>query len=148
MSTPVQEQCEIFSVQQAGEYLQFTCVAPKIASGAKPGQFVAVGVGGENTAMLLRRAFALYSAKPAGDFAGTIQFVVAEHGAGTRWLTRARTGDVLDIVGPLGTPFPLPSGPAPRTDRATAPAHWSMVREALRAIWWRRKCRMHERCRC
>jgi dihydroorotate dehydrogenase electron transfer subunit len=109
----VQERCEIFSVQRVGDYFQFTVVAPGIAKVARPGQFVAVAVGGENSAMLLRRAFALYNATPGGEFAGTIQFVVAEHGAGTRWLTRLRPGDVLDVVGPLGTPFPLPAGPAP-----------------------------------
>ena len=32
--------------------------------------------------MLLRRAFALYGATPSDEFAGTVQFVVAEHGAG------------------------------------------------------------------
>jgi dihydroorotate dehydrogenase electron transfer subunit len=62
--------------------------------------------------MILRRAFALFSATPGGDFAGTVQFVVAEHGPGTRWLMRRRAGDTLDLVGPLGTPFPLPAGPA------------------------------------
>lgn len=109
----VHERCEVFSVQRVGDYFQFTVVAPEIARSARPGQFVAVAVGGENSAMLLRRAFALYSATPGGEFAGTIQFVVAEHGAGTRWLTERRTGDVLDVVGPLGTPFPLPAGPSP-----------------------------------
>jgi len=110
--TPVQEQAEIFALQKVGEYLQFTVVAPGIAKSAKPGQFVAVAVGGENTGMILRRAFALYGATPGGDFAGTVQFVVAEHGAGTKWLMQRRTGEFLDVVGPLGTPFPLPSGPA------------------------------------
>jgi dihydroorotate dehydrogenase electron transfer subunit len=111
--SPVQESCEIFSVQKVGDYFQFTVVAPEIAKAAQPGQFVAVGVGGENTAMLLRRSFALYSATPGGEFAGTIQFVVAEHGPGTRWLTQRRAGETIDVVGPLGTPFPLPAGPSP-----------------------------------
>jgi dihydroorotate dehydrogenase electron transfer subunit len=110
--TPVQESAEIFALQRVGEYLQFTVIAPGIAKAARPGQFVAVAVGGENTAMILRRAFALASATPGGEFAGTVEFVVAEHGAGTRWLTQRRTGERLDVVGPLGTPFPLPSGPA------------------------------------
>lgn len=109
----VQEQVEILSVKRVGEYTEFTCVAPGIAATAKPGHFVAVGVGGANTSMLLRRAFALYSATPSGDFAGTIQFVVAEHGAGTQWLVQRQAGETLDIVGPLGTPFPLPAGPKP-----------------------------------
>ncbi|MGN6607457.1 MAG: dihydroorotate dehydrogenase electron transfer subunit [Jatrophihabitans sp.] len=111
--TPVQEQAEIFALQKVGDYVQFTVIAPKIAQDAKPGQFVAVAVGGENTAMILRRSFALLSATPSGDFAGTVQFVVADAGAGTRWLTQRRTGDVIDIVGPLGVPFPLPSSPVP-----------------------------------
>ena len=111
--TPVQEQAEIFSVQRVGDYVQFTLVAPGVARDARPGQFVALAVGGENSAMLLRRSFALYSATPGGDFAGTIHFVVAEHGPGTRWLTRRRAGDVLDVVGPLGMPFALPADPVP-----------------------------------
>ncbi len=112
--SPVQERdAEIFAVQRVGVYTRFTIVAPGIAATAAPGQFVAVAVGGDNTALLLRRAFALYDATPSGDFAGTIQFVVAEHGAGTRWLMQRAVGDRLDIVGPLGVPFPVPSGPAP-----------------------------------
>ncbi len=98
---------------RAGEYLQFTVIAPGMAEGFKPGHFVAVAVGGENSAMGLRRAFAIAGATPSGAFAGTVQFVVAEHGPGTRWLVQRRAGDVLDIVGPLGNPFPMPSGPAP-----------------------------------
>jgi dihydroorotate dehydrogenase electron transfer subunit len=112
-TAPVQERAEIFSVQRVGEYTQYTLVAPRIAAGFRPGHFVAVAVGGENTGMILRRAFALCGATPSEKFAGTVQFVVAEHGPGTRWLVERRAGDVLDVVGPLGTPFPVPSGPAP-----------------------------------
>ncbi|MGI8760822.1 MAG: dihydroorotate dehydrogenase electron transfer subunit [Jatrophihabitantaceae bacterium] len=100
-------------MQKVGEYLLFTVIAPGIAAGFKAGHFVAVGVGGQATSMVLRRAFALYGATPTGSFAGTVTFVVAEHGAGTHWLVQRKPGDVLDLVGPLGTPFPLPSGPAP-----------------------------------
>jgi len=113
VSGPVQSTAEIFSVTRAGEYVQFTVVAPEIAARFEPGHFVAVAVGGENTSMILRRAFALCGATPSEKFAGTVQFVVAEHGPGTRWLVQRRAGEMLDIVGPLGTPFPLPSGPAP-----------------------------------
>ena len=114
MSNPVQlREAEILSVQRVGEYVQFTVVAPEVAAGFKPGHFVAVAVGGENSAMGLRRAFALSGATPSDRYAGTVSFVVAEHGAGTRWLVRQRAGDSLDLVGPLGNPFPIPSGPAP-----------------------------------
>ena len=110
---PVQLRGEILSVQRVGEYTQFTIVAPEIAAGFRPGHFVAVAVGGDNTAMILRRAFALSGATVSQQFAGTIQFVVAEHGPGTKWLVQRRAGETLDVVGPLGNPFPLPSGPAP-----------------------------------
>jgi dihydroorotate dehydrogenase electron transfer subunit len=110
---PVQEQSEIFSVQKVGDYFQFTVVAPRIAAGFQPGHFVAIAVGGENTAMGLRRSFALSGATPTGSYAGTIAFVVAEHGPGTRWLVNRNAGEFLDIVGPLGNPFPLPNAPAP-----------------------------------
>lgn len=110
---PVQEKGEIFSIQKMGDYFQFTVVAPGVAAGFKPGHFVVIAVGGENTAMGLRRAFALSGATPTGSYAGTIQFVVAEHGPGTRWLTQRVAGESLDIVGPLGTAFPIPSQPSP-----------------------------------
>jgi dihydroorotate dehydrogenase electron transfer subunit len=110
---PVQEVGEIFAVQRIGEYYQFTVVAPGVAASFTPGQFVAIAVGGDSTSMLLRRAFALYGVTPTGDFSGTIQFAVAEHGPGTQWLVRRRAGEQLDLVGPLGTSFHLPRRKVP-----------------------------------
>jgi dihydroorotate dehydrogenase electron transfer subunit len=114
MSGPVQlRAAEIFAVQRVGEYTQFTVVAPQIAAAFQPGHFVAVAVGGDSTAMVLRRAFAISAATPSDKFAGTVQFVVAEHGPGTRWLVQRSAGETLDLVGPLGNPFPIPTGPSP-----------------------------------
>jgi dihydroorotate dehydrogenase electron transfer subunit len=110
---PVQETGEIFDVTRLGEYTQFTVVAPGVARGFKPGQFVAIAVGGPDTSMLLRRSFALYGVQPGAEFAGTIQFVVAAKGGGTEWLLRRQIGDTLDLVGPLGVPFPLPRASVP-----------------------------------
>jgi dihydroorotate dehydrogenase electron transfer subunit len=112
-SAPVQELGEIFDVVRFGDYTQFTVVAPGIAHGFRPGQFVAVAVGGPESAMLLRRSFALYGVKTGGEFAGTVQFVVAPHGPGTQWLVQARPGDKLDLIGPLGVPFPVVRGGVP-----------------------------------
>jgi dihydroorotate dehydrogenase electron transfer subunit len=108
MSQAVQEVGEIFDMTRVGDYTQFTVVAPGVAAGYRPGQFVAVAVGGPQSAMPLRRCFALYGVKPGSDFAGTVQFVVAAKGPGTRWLVSLRPGDRLDLVGPLGVPFPTP----------------------------------------
>ena len=70
-------------------------------------------VGGPQTSMLLRRSFALYGVKPGTEFAGTIQFVVAAKGPGTEWLVSQRIGAKLDLVGPLGVPFPIPRDAVP-----------------------------------
>jgi dihydroorotate dehydrogenase electron transfer subunit len=110
---PVQELGEIFDVTRVGEYTQFTVVAPGVARAFEPGQFVAIAVGGPDSSMLLRRSFALYGVKPGTEFAGTIQFVVAAHGRGTKWLVRQPIGARLDLVGPLGVPFPLPRDGVP-----------------------------------
>jgi len=110
---PVVEAGEIFAAQQLGEYVLFTVVAPKIAQRARPGQFLTVGVGGPDTSMPLRRAFAIYDATPGDEFAGTVQFVVAQHGRGTRWLLEQGPGTHLDLVGPLGIGFELPPTPRP-----------------------------------
>jgi dihydroorotate dehydrogenase electron transfer subunit len=42
------------------------------------------------------------------DHGGTVEFVFAARGAGTRWLAARRGRDLLDVVGPLGRPFPVP----------------------------------------
>jgi dihydroorotate dehydrogenase electron transfer subunit len=84
-------------------------VAPGIAARFKPGQFVALAVGGPVTSMLLRRTFSIHDVRP--DHGGTVEFVFAATGAGTRWLAERRARDLLDITGPLGRPFPVPRDP-------------------------------------
>ena len=59
--------------------------------------------------MLLRRAFSIHEVRP--DHGGTVEFVFAVVGPGTRWLAERRTRDVLDLAGPLGRPFPVPRDP-------------------------------------
>lgn len=105
---PVQESGEIFDVTRLGSYTQFTVVAPGVARSFRPGQFVAVAVGGPATSMLLRRSFALYGVKAGSEYAGTVQFVVSPQGPGTEWLVRQPIGAQLDLVGPVGVPFTLP----------------------------------------
>lgn len=103
---------EVLKTRRAGGYQQLTIVAPGIAEHVRPGHFVAVAVGGENTSMLLRRAFSVYRTDTRGVYGGTVDLVVAEHGPGTRWLARVHPHDPVDIVGPLGRPFALPKDPA------------------------------------
>jgi len=110
--TPVQVRGEVLSVKPVGAYLAMTVVAPGVAEQTRPGQFVAVAVGGDDSSMLLRRAFSIHSVRPTGVYGGTVEFVFAPHGRGTAWLAKRRPYDPIDVVGPLGRPFSLPKSPA------------------------------------
>jgi dihydroorotate dehydrogenase electron transfer subunit len=107
---PVQVRGTVLTVRRVDAYYAMTVVAPGIAARFKPGQFVALAVGGDDTSMLLRRAFSIHDVRP--DHGGTVEFVFAVHGRGTQWLAERRGRDVLDITGPLGRPFPVPRDPA------------------------------------
>ncbi len=112
---PVQVQGEIVSVKRAGAYQQMVVQAPGMAELYRPGHFLAVQVGGPASSMLLRRAFAIYEVKDRGTRGPTVEFVFSAHGQGTTWLAQQGPGTVLDVVGPLGRPFPLPASPVTAT---------------------------------
>ncbi len=109
----VQVSGEVLSLRRIGAYWLMSLVAPGIAERAKPGQFVALAVGGEHSSMMLRRAFAIYQVAQRGVYGGTVDIVFAVHGKGTEWLSRLRQHDPVDVVGPLGRPFRLPATPVP-----------------------------------
>jgi dihydroorotate dehydrogenase electron transfer subunit len=72
---------------------------------AKPGQFVMIrGAWGRDP--LLPRAFSLMSVGPGGS----AEILAKTVGRGTALLERALPGAELDVLGPLGTSFPAPSG--------------------------------------
>ena len=106
---------EVLSLRKVGAYNAMTVVAPGIAELTRPGHFVALRVGGAESSMLLRRAFAIYDVKERGVYGGTVEFVFAVHGKGTAWLATRRPQDKVDIVGPLGKPFRLPTAPVTAT---------------------------------
>jgi dihydroorotate dehydrogenase electron transfer subunit len=60
----------------------------------------------------LRRAFAIYRATDKGLLGGTVELVVAPHGSGSKWLCSLQVGDFVDLIGPLGTAFGIPTTPA------------------------------------
>ena len=106
---PLQVQGEVLSIRRVGAYQAMTVIAPGIPELTRPGHFLAVQVGGPESSMLLRRAFAIYDVKDRGVYGGTVEFVFAVHGKGTAWLSTRRPQDKLDVVGPLGKPFRLPT---------------------------------------
>jgi dihydroorotate dehydrogenase electron transfer subunit len=107
---PVQVRGTVLTVRRVDAYHALTFVAPAIATRFRAGQFITIAVGGQSSAMLARRAFAVHDVRP--DHGGTVEFVFEAVGAGTRWLAGLRARDVLDAVGPLGRPFPVPRDPS------------------------------------
>jgi dihydroorotate dehydrogenase electron transfer subunit len=107
--TPAQVKGTVLTVRRVDAYYAMTVIAPGVAARFRPGQFVAVAVGGPETSTLLRRAFSIHDVRP--DHGGAVEFVFAVVGPGTRWLAERRTRDSLDVAGPLGRPFPLPRDP-------------------------------------
>lgn len=103
---PVQREVEVVGRRPVNAYVELSLAAPEIAERAEPGQFLAFAIGGETSALLLRRSIAIAG---AGD--GVVSVVVAPHGPGSTWLAGLRVGERVDVVGPLGRPFPAaPAG--------------------------------------
>ena len=105
---PVQRVVEVTGSRPVNAYVELTLAAPEIAERAEPGQFVAFAIGGDTSALLLRRSIAI-----AGADGGVVTVVVAPHGPGSTWLAALRPGDDVDVVGPLGRPFPMPAPGTP-----------------------------------
>ncbi|MEI6361214.1 MAG: dihydroorotate dehydrogenase electron transfer subunit [Actinomycetes bacterium] len=105
---PVQVKGEVLDIRRAGAYHVLSLTAPGIADIARPGHFVTLGIGGEESSMVLRRAFAIHQVQSRGVYGGTLDVVIGVKGNGTKWLSERRRHDVVDIVGPLGRPFILP----------------------------------------
>jgi dihydroorotate dehydrogenase electron transfer subunit len=107
-----QIKAEIISNKKVGPYHHMVFAVGDIALSVRPGNFVAISVGGENSASILRRAFAIYRATDKGLLGGTVELVVAPHGSGSKWLCSLNVGDFVDLIGPLGTAFGIPTTPA------------------------------------
>ncbi|MDR2006564.1 MAG: dihydroorotate dehydrogenase electron transfer subunit, partial [Acidaminococcales bacterium] len=75
--------------------------APQICWEAKPGQFVGVKTGWEQSPFLRRPL----SVADAVD--GRVIIIYRALGVGTNWLSARREGERVDIMGPLGHGFTL-----------------------------------------
>jgi dihydroorotate dehydrogenase electron transfer subunit len=103
----------VVSNKRVGQYHQIILNIGDLAPACKPGNFVAISVGGEGSKMVLRRAFAISRVSNSSTFGGTMELIVAPHGQGSRWLCAQQEGSMIDIVAPLGTAFGIPTEPVP-----------------------------------
>jgi dihydroorotate dehydrogenase electron transfer subunit len=99
----------IASKRRVGEYQHLVLRGEKIADGVRPGHFVSIAVGGNNSAMVTRRAFSIHRATQMTAQGSTIEIVVHPHGTGTDWLAAQEVGSSVDVISPLGKPFALPT---------------------------------------
>lgn len=76
--------------------------APELAREVEPGQFVHIRTN-DGCEPFFRRPFSVYRAKKH------VEIFYEPIGPGTKLLAAKKKGDDLDVLGPLGTPFTLPS---------------------------------------
>ncbi len=94
----------IRSNEPVGGYWRLVLAAPTLAAVAKPGQFVQVRCS-EGADPLLRRPLSFAGIDPER---GEISLLYAVVGRGTQWLSGRKSGETLDLLGPIGNGFALP----------------------------------------
>lgn len=96
----------IDTFQPAPDFILHTYHAPEMAQEAEPAQFIDVRVG-SGAHPILRRPFSICMAE--NDAIGVLFKIVGE---GTGMLSRKKTGDCVDVIGPIGNPFRIEARPA------------------------------------
>jgi dihydroorotate dehydrogenase electron transfer subunit len=102
----------VISNKRVGAYHQIILSVGEVVRHCRPGNFIAIQVGGESSRMVLRRAFAISRTSESAQFGGTVELIVAPHGTGSKWLCAQGEGSEVDVVTPLGKPFGVPTEPA------------------------------------
>lgn len=102
----------IISNKRIGAYHQIIFAVGDLVKGCRPGNFIAIKVGGDSSRMVLRRAFAISRVSEGTQYSGTVELIVAPHGSGSKWLCSQIEGTEVDVVAPLGTAFGIPTEPA------------------------------------
>ena len=92
----------IYKILEArqGAMVDYTIHCPQIAQQARAGQFVHIRVPG----FTLRRPISICEVDKEK---GTLRILFDIRGEGTRELAKAKAGDEIDVMGPLGNGFDL-----------------------------------------
>lgn len=102
----------IISNKRVGAYHQIILSVGEAVRHCKPGNFIAIQVGGDSSRMVLRRAFAISRTSESAQFGGTVELIVAPHGSGSKWLCSQSEGSEVNVITPLGRAFGIPTEPA------------------------------------
>jgi dihydroorotate dehydrogenase electron transfer subunit len=108
----VQVDATVIANKRIGAYHQIILSVGDAVRHCRPGNFIAIQVGGETSRMVLRRAFAISRTSENAQFGGTVELIVAPHGSGSRWLCAQSEGAEVNVIAPLGKSFGVPTEPA------------------------------------
>jgi dihydroorotate dehydrogenase electron transfer subunit len=108
---PVQVLGEVLTNKRVGAHQHLTLVAPGVAERFRPGNLVAVAVGGPLSDRVLRRGLPIYRARATGAYKSTVEVVFVPAEPGQEWLAGLAAGAPVDVVGPIGRPYALPKEP-------------------------------------
>lgn len=108
----VQVDATIVANKRIGAYHQIILSVGEAMRNCRPGNFIAIQVGGATSRMVLRRAFAISRTSENAQYGGTVELIVAPHGSGSQWLCAQSEGTEVNVITPLGKSFGVPTEPA------------------------------------
>jgi dihydroorotate dehydrogenase electron transfer subunit len=108
----LQVDATLISNKRVGAYHQIILSVGEAVRNCRPGNFIAIQVGGDSSRMVLRRAFAISRTSETAQFGGTVELIVAPHGSGSKWLCSLNEGAEVNVITPLGKSFGIPVEPA------------------------------------
>ena len=91
----------LYNRRVKGNYFHLVLKAPRITRNSLPGQFLNIKVNDADEP-LLRRPFSIHRTKGAN-----IEILYEAVGRGTELLSQKKSGEYLDVIGPLGNGFDL-----------------------------------------
>ena len=96
----LQEKVKIIANRQVSKnYFKLTFAFAKLAALAAPGQFVSIKVS-DGLEPLLRRPFSIHKVSKS-----QVEILYEVLGEGTKILSQRKSGELLDVIGPLGNGF-------------------------------------------
>lgn len=108
----VQVDAVVIANKRIGAYHQIILSVGEAVKNCRPGNFIAIQVGGGASRMVLRRAFAISRTSENAQYGGTVELIVAPHGSGSQWLCAQSEGAEINVITPLGKAFGIPTEPA------------------------------------
>ncbi len=105
-NTPQNFEAEILVNERVGNYFRLIFRDKGILQKALPGQFVNIRLS-KGLNPLLRRPFSIARIFPGPKAKSRVEILYAQVREGTRLLSRMKPGETLDVLGPLGKPFPF-----------------------------------------